>query len=113
MDALATVLIVMVALVLLALIAFAFIRSRATVPVMPIAHTHSPNVPGYTHDPRHMEYYRPQIGHIEVPPQSPAEAATTRDPRKEPLPRCPGCGTAIGFDDERCQKCGLTLKDRP
>jgi len=113
MDALAAVLIVIVALVLLALIAFAVIRSRAAAPVMPIAHTHSPNVPGYTHDPRHMEYYRPQIGHMEVPPQSTDEAAKTRDPRKKPLPRCPGCGTAIGFDDERCHKCGLTLKDRP
>lgn len=113
MDALAAVLIVMVALVLLALIAFAVIRTRATAPDMPIAHTHSPNVPGYTHDPRHMEYYRPQIDREETPAPGPTEAAKPRDPRKEPLPRCPGCGTAIGYDDERCHKCGLQLKDRP
>lgn len=112
MDAFAAVLIVMAALVLLALIAFAIIRTRASTPTTPIAHTHASNVPGYTHDPRHMEYYRPQITHQEQAPTMP-EPVKPNDPRKEPLPRCPACGTAIGYDDERCHKCGLTLKERP
>ncbi len=112
MDALAAVLIVMAALILMALIAFALIRTRANAPALPVAHTHSQNVPGYTHDPRHMEYYRPQITHQEQPPAETVRASSG-DPRKKPLPRCPSCGTAIGYDDERCHKCGLTLRQTP
>lgn len=112
MDALAAVLIILVVLVLLALIVFAVLKTRSRAPTPPTAHTHASNVPGYTHDPRHMEYYRPQISRQDDARPKP-EPPRPNDPRKEPLPRCPSCGAAIGYDDERCYKCGLVLKENP
>jgi uncharacterized OB-fold protein len=59
-----------------------------------------------------MEYYRPQMSKQEERKAEPAQAGPS-DPRKELLPRCPACGTATGYDDERCHKCGLALKQAP
>lgn len=33
-----------------------------------------------------------------------------RDPRTEPLPRCPRCGTAIAYGEEKCPKCGFVMR---
>lgn len=67
-----------------------------------------PQAPSYRQQSEHMEYYRPEgVGHE---PSKPRLPAVKRDPRKEPLPHCPLCDAAVGFDDSVCPKCRHSLK---
>lgn len=66
--------------------------------------------PPYRRDDEAVEYGRRRVG----------EGRQTADERKgkepppgfRPLPRCPRCGTAMGFDQRRCHSCGMKSTGR-
>jgi len=65
--------------------------------------------PPYRIDAKPAEYVSPPPPH-QVAPQDTRTIPRSRDPRTEPLPRCPGCGTAIAYGEEKCPKCGLVTR---
>lgn len=104
----AVLLIVMVGLALLLFIVALLLMLRARDATV----VHPPLVsgPGYTHDPRHADYYR-QHPDIKQTEPAPKEGKPRRnDPRDVPLPKCPRCGTAVGFGEPKCVKCGYSLR---
>jgi hypothetical protein len=65
--------------------------------------------PPYRIDAKPSEYVSPAT-HDQMAPQHSPIIPKSRDPRTEPLPRCPGCGTAIAYGEEKCPKCGLVTR---
>lgn len=65
--------------------------------------------PPYRIDAKPAEYVSPPTLDQMAPQYSPT-IPKSRDPRTEPLPRCPGCGTAIAYGEEKCPKCGLATR---
>lgn len=65
-------------------------------------------LPVYSVNPAHTDYYRPahDTNTQQTPKEKPVKSV---DPRTTPLPKCPGCGTAVGFGEKRCSKCGRDL----
>lgn len=106
MDAVLLVVMLGLALLLFIVALLLIFRTRDATAV------HPPRVsgPGYTHDPKHADYYRPDTytNHGNLPPK---EGKPRRnDPRDVPLPKCPRCGTAVGFGEPQCVKCGYSLR---
>ena len=64
--------------------------------------------PSYTRDPTHADYYRPNLDTNRGKPVP--IGAKQNDPRNVPLPKCPQCGVAVGFEESKCTKCGHALK---
>lgn len=100
---------VVVALILLVMLAIV-ILTRRRLPrgarYTPQAH---PGAPAYTPQSEHTEYHRPREKGQEAGTHSPE--SMKRDPRLEPLPHCPLCYAAIGYEDKRCSKCGHILRE--
>ena len=67
--------------------------------------------PTYTHNPTHADYYRPDLDTNREKPMP--KGAEQTDPRNVPLPKCPQCGAAAGFEEPKCTKCGHSLKAPP
>ena len=65
--------------------------------------------PEYKHRPETVKYYGQPAPSPPGKPMTP-EKPTSNDPRHVPLPRCPGCGAATAYGDDKCRKCGLDLK---
>lgn len=63
--------------------------------------------PSYTHDPKHADYYR---SNLDTNHAEPIPRARQNDPRNVPLPKCPQCGAAVGYEQSNCAKCGHALK---
>lgn len=76
-------------------------RRNAKAAARPPAHA-----PAYRRDEGAVEYVQEQRG--AAPDKATAKAGAT-DPRFRPLPRCPRCGTAIGFGQDKCHSCGDEL----
>jgi len=108
MGALAISLVVIAAIVFLALVLLILSR-RSPAQSQQAVGTMHPSAPKYTQQSQHTEYYRPKDkkGRDDAAPSRPAK----RDRRDAPLPRCPLCNAAVGFDDDRCPKCKYVLKD--
>jgi len=108
MGALAIVLVVIAVIVLTALLLLVLSR-RPAVREQRIATTAHPAAPDYVPRSQHTEYYRPRTAEDKGPRETPM--TTTNGPSRRPLPRCPLCNAAVGFDDLHCPKCKHVLKD--
>lgn len=108
MGTLEVLLIVLVAATIMALLLLVALRARRVAPATPPAGPVHPQAPVYKQHSEHVEYYRPQ--EKKADPEAAPPVAIKRDPRKEPLPHCPLCNAAIGFEDKVCPKCKHTLK---
>ena len=60
--------------------------------------------PQYARDSCSTEYYRPDDKSTSS--VNACEKPVSTNPRAAPLPRCPRCEAAIGYNDPRCCKCG-------
>jgi hypothetical protein len=67
--------------------------------------------PRYAHNPAHADYYRPNLDTNREKPIP--RGAKQNDPRYVPLPKCPQCGAAAGFEESKCAKCGHSLRAPP
>jgi hypothetical protein len=65
--------------------------------------------PPYRIDAKPAEYVGP-LPLDQMAPHDTSIIPKRRDPRTEPLPRCPRCGTAIAYGEEKCPKCGLVTR---
>ena len=105
MDAVLLVVMLGLALLLFIVLLLLILRARDGTAA------HQPRIsgPGYTLDPTHADYYRPNSDTNQRKP-APKEGNPRRnDPRDVPLPKCPQCGTAVGFGEPKCVKCGHAL----
>ncbi|MBU0686215.1 MAG: hypothetical protein ABIE25_02450 [Thermoplasmatota archaeon] len=106
MDAVLLVGMLSLALLLFIVVLLLILRARHASTV------HPPLVsgPGYTHDPRHADYYRPNSDTNQRKPALKEGKPRRSDPREVPLPKCPHCGAAVGFGEAQCVKCGYLLR---
>lgn len=70
--------------------------------------TAHPMAPSYTPQSRHTEYYRPEE---EQRKEDTPSVSAKSERNRQPLPRCPLCDAAVGFDDDKCPKCRHVLRD--
>lgn len=98
------VIVVALAVAVIALIVSRLVAAQRVAPPPPPA-----QAPGYRHSPETVRYYGQAAPAPEAGPR-PAEKPADRDPRHAPLPRCPACGTATAYGDEKCRKCGRDLR---
>jgi hypothetical protein len=103
MGTLEILLVALVILVIVALLALVLMRGRRVVQANPPVGSVHPQAPAYRLHSQLIEYYRPQEKKAEM--VATPSAAGKRDPRKEPLPHCPLCNAAVGFEDKTCPKC--------
>jgi len=66
--------------------------------------------PAYRKNLASIGYYRPEQDSPKTGDVRSVSEPRQTDPRKMPLPRCPKCGVAIAFTDERCPKCLQALE---
>lgn len=66
--------------------------------------------PAYRQNIESIEYYKQEPGTQQSRSADSDPEPKAADPRKMPLPRCPKCGAAIAYTDERCPKCARTLE---
>lgn len=96
-------LVALIILVIAALLVLVALRGRSAVQAAPPTGSVHPQAPAYRLHSQLVEYYRPQEKKAETATAPPA--AAKRDQRKEPLPHCPLCNAAVGFEDKVCPKC--------
>ena len=65
--------------------------------------------PHYSHESKWFEYYRTPSRRTESE-TDPGESIPDGKSRIEMLPHCSNCGAATAFEQERCHKCGQSLK---
>ena len=98
------IIVIISVLVVLALVASRIAAGTARPPLtLPTG-----QAPEYKHRLESVRYYG------QTAPASPekTERAGDRsdeDPRHAPLPRCPSCGAAAAYGDDKCRKCGRDL----
>lgn len=103
LSAVALILALIIIAVVFVFLVFVLLRARAAMNASsPVALKTGPL---YSQQPKWFDYYR--VG--------PAREASERGsmstaPRKDSLPRCPNCATAIAYEQERCHKCGEELR---
>jgi hypothetical protein len=69
--------------------------------------------PQYRRDDRAVEYGTERARQENAPiadEPHPTQEKAGSDVGFRPLPRCPGCGTAMGFDQRECHSCGREQK---
>lgn len=111
MGALGVALAIIVVIVIVSLSAFIALRGRqARPPAQQAPNKVHPHAPSYRRQAENIEYYRPGDTREAQAPSS--ARPETRDLKKGPLPHCPLCDAAVGFDDVRCPKCRHVLKGR-
>jgi hypothetical protein len=103
----AAIIIVLLILVMGAFVAVLFFMLRLR-PAGGFA-TQATQPPPYRIDVMPAEYVGP-LPLDQMAPHDKSIIPKRRDPRTEPLPRCPGCGTAIAYGEEKCPKCGLVTR---
>jgi len=103
----AVVLLLVVLLSVGMLAALFLIRAQRRSTINPM---HVNQGPAYRQNPASVEYYRPEPESQHAGNVDPVSRPKPIDPRKMPLPRCPRCGAAIAFTDERCPKCRQALE---
>lgn len=67
--------------------------------------------PEYQMRPSSVEYYGIYSPTKAGAPDEPKKSREA-EKRRDYLPRCPECGGAIGYAEERCPHCGLTLASK-
>lgn len=110
MGAIGILLVAAVVIITLALLAF-IIRSAQAGQVLtaaPPTGTGPSHIPEYSLQVHKVEYFRPGGG-TTMATAAPS-TARERDPRAEPLPHCPRCNAAVGFDDRTCPRCRCELR---
>jgi hypothetical protein len=107
MDAVLVVALVTVGIILVAMLVYVLLRWRAGQDQTWRGIAQGPQ---YRHEQAHQEYFRrsedPQTDSQHSQPQK----RPSNDPRFESLPRCSKCGSAIGYNDEKCPKCAAPLR---
>lgn len=66
--------------------------------------------PAYKHNLASINYHSPDRNSQSNECAKATSSAEHADPRSKSLPRCPTCGAATAFLDERCAKCGEILQ---
>jgi len=103
----AVLLVVMIGLALLLFIMALLLILRARYGT--VAHQPRISGPGYTLDSTHADYYRPSLDTNQRKPAPKQGKPRRNDPRDMVLPKCPQCGTAVGFGEPKWAKCGYPL----
>lgn len=111
MDALGLALLLIVVVVVVAGLLFIAIRHGQG--VAPSVTPPAGQGPGYRHDAEVVRYHQQPGQPMQARPEEPKKKPAKVDPRSVPLPRCTKCGAAIAFRDERCPKCGHSLRQEP
>lgn len=66
--------------------------------------------PSYTYNVKHADYYRRSTNTNEAGDTHKDKEQRGSDLRDRPLPKCPQWGTAVGFGEPKCVKCGHALR---
>lgn len=108
-DALGTALLIIVVFSVAGTIAFLAARQRG--PAGPSEHVRESITPGpaYKQNLDAVRYSVRLSGVAEHHGHASGEGSKGIDPRNAPLPRCPKCGAAVSYLDDRCSKCGHAL----
>lgn len=107
MDAVVIVILVVVGFTLVVMLIHIMLRWRAG---QDQSWRSAAQGPQYRHEQTHQEYFRRPEDRQMDPQHSLPQENLRNDPRLEPLPRCSKCGSAIGYNEEKCPKCATPLR---